>query len=233
MLTAAPLDDWRSAAAGVRGARRTGARSRCAGARPAWLLHGRVMCTGCTVSSLAPARRSCSRSASTRGAGDEEHIVGMAEAARCLAMLERDLTHADAMLMEAQALASRKHVSHHAIPAALGMLRFHENKLDEAVELFKEARTLARSSGDRHQRIPGTRIPGDDRNRAWPVRGGAHALRGADRARRTLARGQRAPVRVRARRALRVRHADDPGAARRRPSCNCARPTRSIAWRSR
>ena len=81
----------------------------------------------------------------TRGAGDEEHIVGMAEAARCLAMLERDLTHADAMLMEAQALASRKHVSHHAIPAALGMLRFHENRLDEAAELFKEARTLARS----------------------------------------------------------------------------------------
>jgi hypothetical protein len=64
-------------------------------------------------------------------------------------MLERDLTHADAMLMEAQALASRKHLSHHAIPAALGMLRFHENRLDEAAELFKEARTLARSSGDR------------------------------------------------------------------------------------
>jgi hypothetical protein len=29
------------------------------------------------------------------------------------------------------------------------MLRFHENKLDEAAELFREARTLARSSGDR------------------------------------------------------------------------------------
>jgi tetratricopeptide (TPR) repeat protein len=40
-------------------------------------------------------------------------------------------------------------VSHQAIPAALGMLRFHENKLDEAADLFKEARTLARSFGDR------------------------------------------------------------------------------------
>ncbi len=84
-----------------------------------------------------------------RSGGDEEHIVGIAEAARCLAMLERDLTHADAMLMEAQALAARKGMTHNAIPAALGMLRFHENKLDESVELFKEARTLARAHGDR------------------------------------------------------------------------------------
>jgi DNA-binding SARP family transcriptional activator len=84
-----------------------------------------------------------------RGSSEEDHIVGMAEAARCLAMLERDLPRADAMLMEAQALAARNRTSHHAIPAALGMLRFHENKLDEAVELFMEARILARSSGDR------------------------------------------------------------------------------------
>jgi DNA-binding SARP family transcriptional activator len=84
-----------------------------------------------------------------RSGNDEEHIVGMAEAARCLAMLERDLTHADAMLMEAQALAARKGMTHNAIPAALGMLRFHENKLDESVELFKQARTLARANGER------------------------------------------------------------------------------------
>jgi hypothetical protein len=84
-----------------------------------------------------------------RGGSEEDHVVGMAEAARCLALLERDLAHADAMLMEAQALAARKHVTHCAIPGALGMLRFHENKLDEAAELLKESRTLARSSGDR------------------------------------------------------------------------------------
>jgi hypothetical protein len=29
------------------------------------------------------------------------------------------------------------HMRHHAIPAALGMLRFHENKLDDAAELFR------------------------------------------------------------------------------------------------
>ncbi|HEY3519248.1 MAG TPA: AAA family ATPase, partial [Gammaproteobacteria bacterium] len=84
-----------------------------------------------------------------RGGSDEEHIAGMAEAARCLAMLERDLAQADAMLMEARALAARKGTTHNAIPAALGMLRFHENKLDESVELFKQARTLARARGDR------------------------------------------------------------------------------------
>src|SRR5690606_9323416 len=84
-----------------------------------------------------------------RSGDDEEHIVGISEAARCLAMLERDLTHADAMLMEAQALARCKGVTHDAIPAALGMLRFHENKLDESAELFKEARTLARARGHR------------------------------------------------------------------------------------
>jgi DNA-binding SARP family transcriptional activator len=85
----------------------------------------------------------------TRGGTEQEQIVGMAEAAKCLAMLERDLTHADAMLMEAQALAARKHVRHHAIAAARGMLRFHENQLDAAGDLFEEARALARASGDR------------------------------------------------------------------------------------
>jgi hypothetical protein len=85
----------------------------------------------------------------SRGGSEEEHIIGMAEAAKCLAMLERDLTQADAMLMEAQSLATRSRIQHYAIPAALGMLRFHENALDQAEELFKEARTLAKSTGDR------------------------------------------------------------------------------------
>ena len=64
-------------------------------------------------------------------------------------MLERDLPHADAMLMEVQALAARKRVIHHAIPAALGMLCFHRNELSEAEELFLEARTLCKSAGER------------------------------------------------------------------------------------
>jgi DNA-binding SARP family transcriptional activator len=84
-----------------------------------------------------------------RGGSEEDHIVGMAETAKCLAMLERDLSQADAMLMEVRALAARKRLNHHAIPAALGMLRFHRNELNEAEESFLEARTLCKSAGER------------------------------------------------------------------------------------
>ncbi len=85
----------------------------------------------------------------TRGGTEEEHIIGMAETAKCLAMIEQDLSQADAMLMEAQSLANRSRISHHVIPAALGMLRYHENMLDEAEDLFREARTLCKSAGNR------------------------------------------------------------------------------------
>ena len=85
----------------------------------------------------------------SRGGTDEDHVVGMAEAARCLVLLERDLTHADAMLMEAQALAARSRLAHHSIPAALGILRYHENQFESAVEFLQEARTLAKRAGDR------------------------------------------------------------------------------------
>jgi len=53
------------------------------------------------------------------------------------------------MLMEVQALADRKRMSHHAIPAAQGILRFHRNELGEAEESFLEARTLCKSAGER------------------------------------------------------------------------------------
>ena len=82
--------------------------------------------------------------------GDEDsRIVGIAETAKCLAMIERDLGEADAMLMEASSLARRKGFKHPAIASGLGMLRFHKNRLDEADELFREARTLCKSLGDR------------------------------------------------------------------------------------
>jgi len=84
-----------------------------------------------------------------RGGSEEDQIVGMAETAKCLVMIERDLQKADAMLMEAQALSSRRGLSHHAIPAGLGILRYHENRLDEAADLLKEARTLCKSAGAR------------------------------------------------------------------------------------
>ena len=68
----------------------------------------------------------------TRGASESEHVVGMAETAKCLAMLERDLSRADAMVMEARAVAARSRTSYHAIPAAGGILRYHAGELEEA-----------------------------------------------------------------------------------------------------
>ncbi len=84
-----------------------------------------------------------------RGATEDDQIIGMADTAKCLAMIERDLSQADAMLMEAEARATRRGLRHASIPAGLGMLRYYENRLDEAEELFREARTLCKSSGDR------------------------------------------------------------------------------------
>jgi tetratricopeptide (TPR) repeat protein len=84
-----------------------------------------------------------------RGGQEEAQIVGMAETAKCLVMIERDISRADAMLMEASALAARSGFNHHAIAAGLGMLHFHENRLDEAEECFREARALCKSAGDR------------------------------------------------------------------------------------
>ncbi len=148
MHTAAPVEDWEAAAreyaalaeqALDHGALAHARRGYFMASYVHWM-HGH----------FAGAREEILQSERVARSGDaEEHIVGIAEAARCLAMLERDLTHADAMLMEAQALAARKGMTHSAIPAALGMLRFHENKLDESVELFKQARMLARARGDR------------------------------------------------------------------------------------
>ena len=148
MMTAAPVEDWQGAAreyaalaeqALDQGAVSHARRGYYMASYMHWL-HGQW--DGARAEILQSERVA-------RGGDDEEHIIGMAEAARCLGMLERDLPHADAMLMEVQALASRKRLRHCAITAALGMIRFHENRLDEAVEHFKETRILARSSGDR------------------------------------------------------------------------------------
>jgi len=85
----------------------------------------------------------------TRSSRVEDQIAGLADTAKCLLLLERDLPQADAMLMEAQALASRKRYQHQSLPAGIGILRFHQNKLDEAEESLKDARTACKAVGDR------------------------------------------------------------------------------------
>ena len=84
-----------------------------------------------------------------RGGRVEDQVAGMADTAKCLVLLERNLPQADAMLMEANALARKNAVMHQSLPAGLGMLRFHENRMEEAEELLKEARTLCKAAGDR------------------------------------------------------------------------------------
>jgi DNA-binding SARP family transcriptional activator len=147
-LSAAPLEDWEASAReyvalaeqaldlGELAHARLGYHM---AAHVRWL-HGQW--TGAREQSLQSER-------AVRGGREEDQIIGMAETAKCLAMIERDLSKADAMLMEAQALSARKGLSHHAISAGLGILRFHENKLDEAAELLQESRTLCKSAGAR------------------------------------------------------------------------------------
>jgi hypothetical protein len=82
-------------------------------------------------------------------AGDEEaQVVAMAEAARCLVLLERDLPRAEALALEANARSARAGVRPAAIADAQGMLRQHQGRLAEAAELFEQARLEARRGGD-------------------------------------------------------------------------------------
>lgn len=85
----------------------------------------------------------------TRSADDREQVIAMAETARCLAMLERDLAQARARLAEARSLASRQRISHPALPMAQGLLAWHAGYRAEAESALKEARTLYKASGDR------------------------------------------------------------------------------------
>lgn len=85
----------------------------------------------------------------SRSAGVHERAVALAEAARCLTLLERDLGHAEALLLEAGALSARLAMEPTAIPDAVGMLRLHGGQLDEAAERFRHARDLCRREQDR------------------------------------------------------------------------------------
>ena len=84
-----------------------------------------------------------------RGANTKEQVVAMAEAARCLVLLERDLGQAEALALEARARAAQAGVEAVAISDALGMLRFHQGAWDDAAMLFHHARGLSQREGDR------------------------------------------------------------------------------------
>ena len=85
----------------------------------------------------------------SRAADEKAQVVAMAEAARCLVLLERELPRAEALALEARARSARMGVRPSAIADAQGMLRQHQGRLAEAAELFDEARLEARQAGDR------------------------------------------------------------------------------------
>jgi DNA-binding SARP family transcriptional activator len=96
------------------------------------------------------ARRQMLRAEQASRAGDDSaRIVAMAEAARCLAMLERDLPSAEALLLEARALSARAALEPTSIPDAEGMLRLHQGRIGEAETLFERAHDLARREQNR------------------------------------------------------------------------------------
>lgn len=84
----------------------------------------------------------------TRAGDDAVRARAIAEAARCLAMLERDLPRAEALAREAAEIASRLGAEPVGVPATLGMLRLHEGRIDEAVGLLERARARARAAED-------------------------------------------------------------------------------------
>lgn len=86
----------------------------------------------------------------SRVADPAEQVVAMAEAARCLVLLERDLGKAESLVLEAGALLRRAGGRSDAVAAASGMLRLYEGQLDAAAVLLEEARELARNKGDRY-----------------------------------------------------------------------------------
>jgi tetratricopeptide (TPR) repeat protein len=85
----------------------------------------------------------------SRGTDDRNRAIGIAETARCLVILERDLAQAEALLLEARALTERSGETAWAVFDGVGLLRLHAGALDEAKAAFEEAWRIAKQRGDR------------------------------------------------------------------------------------
>jgi hypothetical protein len=85
----------------------------------------------------------------SRTTSGRERALALGEAARCLALLERDLGQAEALALEAEGISAALDAMPSAIPDAIGMLRLHEGRLEEAAARFAQARELCRREQDR------------------------------------------------------------------------------------
>lgn len=77
-----------------------------------------------------------------------DRVVALGEAARCLALLERDLGQAEALALEAEGLSAQIHFESASVADAVGMLRLHEGRLEEAAKSFERARDLSSREQD-------------------------------------------------------------------------------------
>lgn len=86
----------------------------------------------------------------SQGVDEAERVQAMAEAARCLTMLERDLDHAHALALEAAVRGRHRAIENPATFDALGLLALHRGLFDEARQRFEEAHALARIARNHH-----------------------------------------------------------------------------------
>ncbi|MBX3250725.1 MAG: hypothetical protein KF901_26335, partial [Myxococcales bacterium] len=84
----------------------------------------------------------------SRDVSGGERVLALAEAARCLVLLERDLPQAEAWVREASALVRRGDPEPAALADASGRLAMHRGALDDAEPLLRRARDLARREHD-------------------------------------------------------------------------------------
>lgn len=84
-----------------------------------------------------------------RAADEAERATALGEMARCLALLERDMPKAEALVLEAAALARRAGIEPYAVADASGMLQLYRGNLEAAAADFRRARDLARAAGER------------------------------------------------------------------------------------
>jgi DNA-binding SARP family transcriptional activator len=87
----------------------------------------------------------------SRGGSEHERILGLAEAARCLLMLDRDLDRAQAMALEAAARARHAAIDAPPVFAALGMLKLYQGHLDDAAAYLERARGLSHVARERQE----------------------------------------------------------------------------------
>jgi hypothetical protein len=85
----------------------------------------------------------------SRTANPHERIIALAEAARCLVILERDIGRASALMIEASRLAEHAGEEALSIAMAEGLIHEHEGRYHHAIRFFSQAFELAQRDRDR------------------------------------------------------------------------------------